>query len=412
MQIQIQRARHRPRADPKGEQGGESITRAAVVVNVLLVVVKLVAGLLGNSAALVADAGHSLSDLVSDGVTLWALRIARIPPDVDHPYGHGRFEAVGALAVSSLVMAAGFGIGIEGWSLLCKLFRETINGCSAFAPCSPGPGSLALAACLISIVAKELLYRATALVARRLNSQILQANAEHHRSDVWSSVVALFGVAGAFLGLPWLDPLAACAVGIMVLNMGFGGVADAVGQLTDTTDEDVVRTVERAARSVPCVLSVSGVRARAMGSSWLAEVTVIPNMYVITASAAEHLGALVQKAVLKAVPDTTECSVRVRSCSRRELSRLPTPLQIDGQVKCAMLRVPEIQGVTRTMTHFEEGAPWVEVWIEVAPTLSVSDCKRVAQDAHTELLASEPHIAKAEFHLALPLAEGSKDRRP
>lgn len=398
--VQLARLRHRPQADVRMmAEGAERVTLLAVAVNILLAVVKLVAGLASNSAALVADAGHSVSDLISDGVTLWAVRMAQIPPDEDHPYGHGRFEAVGALGVSILVLAAGLGIAVEALALL----RDA--ACASLGPLgvTTGPGMLALAACIASIVSKELLFRATDTVGRRLNSPVIRANALHHRSDVWSSVVAVVGVLGAQLGLRWLDPLAAVVVAAMVIRMGAGAAADALGQLTDTTDEAIVAAVERAARSVEGTTSVCDVRARAMGSHWLVDMEVVPDEFVLSASAADHLALRVRQAVLAAVKDAKECLVRVRTSATQcpMVARLPTPQEIDSVVRHALETVPDIKAVARTMTHFDALAPSVEILLEVSPACTVSDGRRIAENARNAVLASRPGLSSVEVHLAL-----------
>lgn len=399
--FQLARARHRPPPDSEQQpDGAQRVTLMAVAVNLSLAVLKLIGGVIGTSAALVADAGHSFSDLISDGITLWAVRMARLPPDEDHPYGHGKFEAVGAFGVSILVISAGVGIGVQSCTLLRSLACET---CATAIPSTGLPGVLALAVCMISIVSKEFLYRATDLVGRRLKSPVLQANAKHHRSDVWSSVVALVGVAGSWFGIRCLDPIAALGVAIMVFRMGADVAVDALGQLTDTTDDSIVSAVKRAAAKVSGTAGVKNVRARAMGSTWLAEVEVLPDEFVQSASAADHLAARVQCAVRAAVPDASECLVRVNTGNFgcEAMARMPTPREIDVQVKQLLKALPEIHATTRTMTHFLDGAPSVEVWIKVSPEHSIGECTQIAERARSVLLAGESSLVSAQVHLAL-----------
>jgi len=401
VQIQVRRARHRPPANTRVlATGAQRITVIAAVVNICLALLKLAGGILGKSSALVADAGHSMSDIVSDCVTLWAVRMAEIPPDADHPYGHGRFEAVGALAVSGIILAAGAGIALPAWALLRDMLCSC--GCPSGAELAT-PGALALAACIVSIVSKEMLFRATDAIGRRLNSPVIRANAQHHRSDVWSSVVAVVGVVGARLGVPALDPLAALGVAAMVFQMGGGIAADAIGQLTDTTDEAIVAAVKRAARSVTGTTEVCSARARAMGSHWLVEVEVIADSLVSSASAADYFAAKVQYAVLAAVSDAKECLVRVRTSTARcpMVARLSTPHEIDARVREVLAAEPEINAVMRTMAHFEGLAPSVEVWIKVSPNSTVFDCQRIATGARNALLATDLSLADAQVHLAL-----------
>jgi cation diffusion facilitator family transporter len=291
-------------------------------------------------------------------------------------------------------MAAGIGIAGEGWVLLRDLARGTGS--------AEAPGVLALLVCIVSIVSKELLYRATDIVGRRLNSPVIRANAAHHRSDVWSSVVALVGVAGSRLGLRSLDPLAAIGVAVMVFNMGLGISVDALGQLTDTTDEKLVGLVKQAARRVVGPTRVLGARARAMGSSWLAEVEVEPDQFVASATAVDHLAAKVRVAVLDAVPTIDECMVNVRSSVARSriLASLATPQELDERVRATLAKLPEVE-VTRTMAHFVNFEPSVDVWVKVRPARTVDECHGTAARARTLLLDSVRDISSAEFHLVL-----------
>ena len=169
------------------QRAADRITVVGGLVNVLLTFGKLAAGIYGRSAAMISDAAHSASDLASDVVTLVAMRAARLPADEDHPYGHGRFETVGALVVGGMLVAAGAGAASHALEA----------GAHAHGALGLKPGKVALVAALVSIVAKEGLFRATARVGKRLRSPVLEANAWHHRSDALSSVVALVGIAAA-----------------------------------------------------------------------------------------------------------------------------------------------------------------------------------------------------------------------
>jgi cation diffusion facilitator family transporter len=211
------------------DDAGRQITLVGTGVNAGLIVAKLSAGVAGNSAALIADAGHSLGDLVSDAVVLWALRISSRPPDVDHPYGHGKFEALGSLAVSGLLMTTGVGIG---WHSL-----QILEGSMASTGHQPEVTALAAGVAMVSILAKEQLFRRTLVVGQEINSPVIIANAHHHRSDALSSVVALGGICGSMAGFPLLDPVAGAAVSLMIVNTGKDIGFEAAKQLTDTAPE-------------------------------------------------------------------------------------------------------------------------------------------------------------------------------
>jgi len=185
--------------------GGYRITIVGAVTNVALSIFKFIAGTVGNSTALIADAIHSLSDLATDVVVYYSLKISGRKPDEEHPYGHGRAETIGASFVGAAVILVGIGIA---WEVLTKV----VGGKIAV------PTYIALIGAAVSIIAKEILYQYTMRAGMKLKSEVIQANAWHHRSDALSSIAVLIGVAGAQMGWPLMDPLAAVIVGIMIAH--------------------------------------------------------------------------------------------------------------------------------------------------------------------------------------------------
>ena len=175
----------------------DRITKAGAVANMGMAALKGVVGTAAGSPALQADAVHSLSDLVSDGVSLWALHRARRPPDKHYPYGHGKFEAVGSACVGGMLVAAGGGMGIHALQAAVDLFSALEVG-----PAALGMQLGAAGVAALSVAIKEALYRQTLTVAAKVRSSTLAANAWHHRSDALSSVVALVGIGGAACGVP------------------------------------------------------------------------------------------------------------------------------------------------------------------------------------------------------------------
>ena len=187
------------------------ITLWGSVVNIVLTALKFAAGILGASAAMIADAVHSLSDLLTDFVVLLMVRVSSKPADRNHEYGHGKYETLATAIVALALLAAGGVLLAEGIEKILSALRgETL----------PMPGRIALWAALISIAAKELVYQLTMRVSRRVQSTALEANAWHHRTDALSSVATAIGIGGALLfGGQWviLDPIAAVAVSVFIL---------------------------------------------------------------------------------------------------------------------------------------------------------------------------------------------------
>ena len=191
------------------------ITLLGSAGNVLLLIFKFAAGILGGSAAMIADAVHSLSDFATDIVVLLFVRLSGRPSDSDHDFGHGKYETLATVIVGLMLMAVGIGVLWNG----AEAIYRSING-----ELLPQPGNIALIAALVSIVVKELLYQATVRVGRSTGSQAVVANAWHHRSDALSSIGTALGIGGAIvLGEHWrvLDPIAALIVSIFIIKVAF-----------------------------------------------------------------------------------------------------------------------------------------------------------------------------------------------
>tara|TARA_B110001452_G_C15170209_1_gene406734 strand:- start:117 stop:881 length:765 start_codon:yes stop_codon:yes gene_type:complete len=240
----------------------DDITKAGALANVGMAGMKGVVGTLAGSPALLADAVHSLSDLLSDGVSLWAVRKARQPPSSTHPYGHGKFEAVGSACVGGLLISAGGGIGMHALHTAV----EAVSAGGGHAPESLAMQLGAAAVAGLSVGVKEVLYQRTMVVAKEVRSSTLAANAWHHRTDALSSVVALVGIVGSACGAPILDPLAGVLVSGLILKEGGAIGLDALKQLTDTQAEgELLEQVASAAQQVPEVLWLSDLRGRVLG---------------------------------------------------------------------------------------------------------------------------------------------------
>ena len=212
------------------------VTLVGSAGNVLLVIVKFIAGILGHSSAMVADAVHSLSDFLTDVVVLVFVGVSARPQDPSHDYGHGKFETLATLFISLALAGAAIGIIVSG----ALKFASWLEGEEL-----PAPGKLALWVALLSIAVKELMFQYTARSGRRLESSALTANAWHHRSDALSSIGTAIGIGGAvLLGGRWtvLDPLASIVVGAMLLGVAWKILRPSMGELTD---ESLPESVEK-----------------------------------------------------------------------------------------------------------------------------------------------------------------------
>ena len=245
------------------------VTMVGSAGNVALLAFKFAAGVLGHSSAMIADAIHSLSDFITDVVLLAFVHMSAKPQDEDHDYGHGKYETFATLIIGLAIMAAATGIIISGVDKLV----DWVGGRQLAAP-----GWLALAAALLSIVVKEVMYRYTVLRGKALDSPALVANAWHHRSDALSSIGAAVGIGGAILlGNRWtvLDPLASVVVGLMLLKVAIGLLRSSVGELTEhSLSSEVEKEIEDIICSYPDVSDPHNLRTRRIGNRFAIEVHV------------------------------------------------------------------------------------------------------------------------------------------
>ena len=245
------------------------VTLVGSAGNVALLAFKFAAGVLGHSSAMIADAIHSLSDFITDVVLLAFVHMSAKPQDEDHDYGHGKYETFATLIIGLAIMAAATGIIISGVDKLV----DWVGGRQLAAP-----GWLALAAALLSIVVKEVMYRYTVRRGKALDSPALEANAWHHRSDALSSIGAAVGIGGAILlGNRWtvLDPLASVVVGLMLLKVAIGLLRSSVGELTEhSLSSEVEKEIEDIICSYPDVSDPHNLRTRRIGNRFAIEVHV------------------------------------------------------------------------------------------------------------------------------------------
>ena len=203
------------------------ITLIGSIVNFLLLIIKFLAGIIGHSAAMVADAVHSLSDFVTDIIVILFVRISGKPEDEGHDYGHGKYETLATAIIGIILFFVGVGILVNGTTSVI----DTLNG----KPLAP-PSILALIVAGVSIITKEALYQYTVIKGKHLNSQALTANAWHHRSDAFSSIGTLAGIGGAIcLGEKWrvLDPIAAIVVSLFIMKVSIKLLKPCVDELLE-----------------------------------------------------------------------------------------------------------------------------------------------------------------------------------
>ena len=266
------------------------VTLAGSAVNVFLLAFKFVAGILGHSAAMIADAIHSLSDFITDLVVLVFVHISGKPQDKSHDYGHGKYETLS--------------LTIIGIALLCVAVGIFYNGATRIAAWCRGadieaPGMLALWAAIVSIILKELTYRYTIRKARQLDSPAMEANAWHHRSDALSSIGTAVGIGGAvLLGKRWavLDPIASVIVGAFIVKVAMELILQGMRDLLEhSLHDDIEDEIMQIAQSEPDVIEPHDLRTRRIGNRYAIELHILMSGRITLSKAHDHADSIERK---------------------------------------------------------------------------------------------------------------------
>ncbi|MDY6917557.1 MAG: cation diffusion facilitator family transporter [Chloroflexota bacterium] len=273
----------------QSESGSMRVTVMGLFLNLFLAALKLSIGLVFASAALIADAVHSISDLVTDVVAIIGIRLSSRPADESHPYGHGKLETMAASLIGIALLVVG---GLILWNAGLSLYRQEQNI----------PGYPMLIAAAVSIVAKEWIYQVTRRVARRIGSALLSANAWHHRSDALSSVAVLLGAIGGLLGWGQGDQVAALAVGTIIVVVGLNTLWGLIVELAEGSVSGAEReAIAEAIEGVPGVIAWHDLRTRLVGREVFMDVSLHVSSR-LTIVEAHAICSAVEEAIEKSLP--------------------------------------------------------------------------------------------------------------
>ena len=282
------------------------VTLLGSVVNLLLLVFKFVAGVLGHSAAMIADAVHSLSDFVTDLIVIVFVKISSKPEDADHAYGHGKYETLASCIIGLALIVVGV---MMGYNAMVKIVDVVRNGTEL-----ASPGIIALAAAVLSIVLKEWMFHLTRKVAREVDSPAVEANAWHHRSDALSSVGTAIGIGGAvLLGSKWavLDPIAALVVSVFIVVQAAKILSDSIGQLMEKSlPRDVEQRICEIVYEEEGTSDIHHLRTRKIGSQISIELHVRMNGY-LTLREVHGKSIAIEKRLRAAFGDSTYINLHV-----------------------------------------------------------------------------------------------------
>lgn len=288
------------------------VTILGAIVNCILTICKITTGVVGNSAAMVADGIHSLSDLLSDFVVIAVTRVASKGCDHKHQFGHGKYEALASLMMSAMLILISLNLMKDG---ICSILR-VINGDPLPLPAYP-----ALIAALLSVLSKEILFHITARVGKRSGSAVVVANAWHHRSDALSSVGAFLGIGGAMLlGDRWtvLDPIVSCCISIVIMVAAVRMAKPSWSELLEASlPEDIEKEIIALASNVEGVQDVHGLKTRSNGVSFIIEAHIVVDLHVSIVKA-HDIATNVERALYERYGKETQISIHVEPDANSE----------------------------------------------------------------------------------------------
>lgn len=273
----------------------------SITVNIVLTVFKLFAGVFSNSGAMVSDAVHSASDVLSTVIVIIGAKMAQKDSDKEHPYGHERMECVAAIILAAILFFTGLVIGYAGF---IKIIEGNYSSLAI-------PGLLSLIAAIISIVTKEAMYHATMVVAKRVNSGALKADAWHHRSDALSSVGSFIGIFAARIGFPILDSVASVVICLFILKAAIDIFRDAISKMTDQScDEETVKKMSEEIFAQDGVLRIDQIRTRLFGDKIYVDIEIATDGNA-TLFESHEIAQKVHDCIEKKFPTVKHCMVHV-----------------------------------------------------------------------------------------------------
>ena len=284
------------------QQTAMKVSGISILVNLLLSIFKLIAGIAAHSGAMISDAIHSASDVGSTFIVIIGVRLSAKKSDKEHQYGHERMECVSSIVLAGMLLVTGLGIGITG---VRDIVKSTSGGTIAI------PGTLALIAAVVSIVTKEWMFWYTRGAAKKINSGALMADAWHHRSDAMSSVGAFVGIFGARMGYPILDPIASVVICLLIGKASIDIFRDAVDKMVDRScDRQTEESIRRTVLSVEGVKRVDLLQTRLFGSKIYVDLEIAADG-TQTLDEAHQIAEHVHHAIEHTFPDVKHCMVHV-----------------------------------------------------------------------------------------------------
>lgn len=361
-----------------------TVTLIGSGVDLVLALLKLIFGWLGQSQALIADGIHSLSDLATDAMVIYAAKHSSKHADECHPYGHGRIETVATVALGTTLILVGIGIA---WDAALRLFDpdSLLN-----------PSWLALLVAALSVISKEAIYQYTNRAAKRLRSHMLQANAWHSRTDAISSIFVIIGVGGAMLGLSYLDAIAAIVVAVMIAKVGWDLAWRSIQELTDAAlDQARVKAIEKAILNISCVRNLHMLRTRRMGGDALVDVHVLVAPF-ISVSEGHQISEIIRSTLIKQFDEVSDVMVHIDPEDDEHNSpnvKLPLRNEIEQRLRKGWHDEPEGSHIEEITLHYLNGHIHVDVLLPLNSLAKIEDGITV-NHRFSRIIKQEPSITR------------------
>ncbi len=347
------------------------ITLWGVAVNLVLAIIKIAGGIIGQSQALLADGIHSLSDLASDAMVLIAVKHAGEDADEDHPYGHARYETLATVALGILLMGVATGIAYDAILRLENPDEIAV------------PALFTLIIAAISIVSNEGLYHATRAVAQKIRSPLLEANAWHHRSDAVSSIVVLIGIGATYIGYPLLDAIAAILVALMIAKIGLDLSRQSVQELVDTAlDPEMVEKIKETILSIDDVRELHMLRSRRMGHNALVDVHLLVSPK-LSVSEGHHISEAVEKILIEKFDEVNDVTVHIDpedDETAASCKHLPMRNELLQELSTRWQDNSILNNIDDVTLHYLDGHITIEASLALSHLNQLSDAETIKQE--------------------------------
>jgi len=355
------------------------ITLIGSVIDALLGFLKIIIGYASYSQALIADGIHSLSDLATDVIVLYASKHANQEADDDHPYGHGRFETVATVVLGVALIGVAVGIGYDASFRLYH--HEHIST----------PGIWALVIAFVSVISKEAIYRYTMVVADKYNSNMLRANAWHSRSDAISSIVVIIGIVGSMFGVWYLDGIAAIGVALMIAKIGWDLLSESMQELVDTSlDPERVEAIRQVILDVDGADTLHVLRTRRMGSEALVDVHIQVNP-ALSVSEGHYISETVRSSIIAKIEEVSDVMVHIDPEDDESFTgtvRLPLRRQLLSKLQPAWSHIEASQEILNIDLHYLNNKIDVEILLPV-----------LLLEHPNNTILDQKHLLEAQFKL-------------